>query len=182
MPSVSQWCHPSLSGDSMENSKQESVIDSVKPMQGAGDNAVQTSDNQLNCATNSPITHDVKPLATVLVDSVNCGKEEPIMRLQESANPIKPMFFRASRSSRIDKTSDPSRIENVVKLDSNRFSRRIEESSMSPTKPAEGVEGNSKEEEAVNKPTRKVKSVSRKESLRDQYDKLQVSMYSSLLI
>ena len=146
--------------------------------------------SRMNSADKSPTTTEVKPLAAVIADSVKTGEasRSSMKKVPELGSTSKPMFFKANRNSRSESVTDPQKIENVVKLDTAKFSTSTK-SSGSPSKtstssinslpaqqPAAAAAVERKTPPTVaDKPKPGATSVTRKESLKEQYNKLQVS-------
>lgn len=137
--------------------------------------------SRMNSATKSPTTSEVKPLASVIADSVKTGEATKTMRkLPEPGSSSKAMFFRAARgNSRTEVVTNPDKIENVVKLDNTKFS--VTKSDATPAVAADSLPVRPAEQKRVKppplaeKPKPGATSINRKDSLKDQYNKLQVS-------
>lgn len=134
-----------------------------------------------SATTPSPTTAEPRALASVIADSVKTGEAtKSRKKLPEPSN--KPMFFRAAKNSRVELPKATDKIENVVKLDmskygvSNTAKVTDEHSTQKPTTTTALAKT---QEKAVPplvaaKPTKPGASLTRKESLKDKYNALQV--------
>lgn len=175
--------------------KSQDKPDSAAPISKESDMSLYSKPlpvySRMNSAGKSPTTSEVKPLAAVIADSVKTGEasRSSMKKVPELGSTSKPMFFKANRNSRSESVTDPQKIENVVKLDSAKFSTPPK-SSDSPSKtstssinslPAQQPAAAAAAVErktpptVADKPKPGATSVTRKESLKEQYNKLQVS-------
>ncbi|XP_067931818.1 cordon-bleu protein-like 1 isoform X2 [Watersipora subatra] len=123
--------------------------------------------------TQTPTTSKPKALASVIADSVKSGDAaKPMRKMPETGT--KSMFFKAARSSRVD-LPDLDKIENVVKLDTCKYEKKQVAASQADVKVDKTLETKSPPSTAP-KPNKTGASLARKESLKEQYNKLQENM------
>lgn len=119
-------------------------------------------------------SEEPKSLADVISSSMRNGEaNKPMKKIPEVSN--QPMFFKAARVSRPE-TISTSQIENVVKLN-NQFDKTDSKvTNGKPTIPTSNQQSNqnSQPEAREQEKTTPASNLSRKESLKEQYNKLQV--------
>jgi len=120
----------------------------------------------------SPTAGESKPLGSLLSESMKSGEASVTMRKQPEGT-HKPMFFKANRNSRVDIPKSADRIENVVKLDTSKFD--VKTASNKNGLPASPKSSTPKvPPPTAAKPQKTGANLSRKGSMKEQYNILQV--------
>lgn len=129
-------------------------------------------DNAVDTASGSVAT---RPPGPVLNNSMQSGEANKSMKKTPDI-PQKPLFFKA-KTSKADPTPTPARIENVVRLDTRYEGKHITSNSTPDSNDSRGNDGRS----SATQGRKASESLTRKESLKEQYNKLQVGVDRCLL-
>ena len=140
-------------------------------------NKVDTNKTDVVSTSSVPTTSEPRALASVIADSVKSGDAAKSMKkLPETSS--KPMFFKAARTSRATLPAASDNIDNVVKLETSKLEAGKPGVAVQSTHDTQSSQATVKEKKSppptAAKPKKPGATLTRKESLKEQYNKLQV--------